>query len=104
MDAVLQNLRKIFGPSTPFFESLSLDPPKTMEELYRQADKYSMLEDNVRAATQTIMITSQPAEEISRLERSHPSLKKGKVENERDPVISHKKRESPAIYPPEHLV
>ena len=62
MDAVLQNFRRRFGSSTSFFQSLSLDPPKTMEELYRWADKYSMLEDNVCAATQTVMITSQPAE------------------------------------------
>ena len=46
---------------TPFFQSLSLDPPEIMEELYRWADKYSMLEDNVHAATQTVMITSQLA-------------------------------------------
>ena len=62
MDAVLQNLRRSFGPSTPFFESLSLDPLGTMEELYRRADRYSMLEDNIQAATQTVMITNQPAE------------------------------------------
>ena len=60
MDAVLQNFRRSFGPSTPFFHSLSLDPLTTMEELYRE-DGYSTLEDNIRAATQTIMITNQPA-------------------------------------------
>ena len=59
MDAVLQNFRISFGPTTPFFQSLSLDPPATMEELYRQADKFSTLEDNIRAASQTIMITAQ---------------------------------------------
>ena len=48
--------------STPFFQSLSLDLLKTMEELYRRANQYSMLEDNIRAATQTIMITNQLAE------------------------------------------
>ena len=31
MDAVLQNFRRSFGPSTPFFHSLSLDPPTIME-------------------------------------------------------------------------
>ena len=31
MDAVLQNFRRSFGPTTPFFQSLSLDPPITME-------------------------------------------------------------------------
>ena len=35
MDVVLQNFRRSFGPTTSFFQSLSLDPPITMEELYR---------------------------------------------------------------------
>ena len=60
MDVVLQNFRKSFAPSTPFFHSFSLDPPTTMEELYRRADRYSTLEDNIRAVTQTVMITSKP--------------------------------------------
>ena len=59
MDAVLQNFRRSFGPTTLFFHSLSLDPPATMEELSRHADKYSSLEDNIRAASQTVMITAQ---------------------------------------------
>ena len=62
MDTVLQNLRRSFGPSTHFFHSLSLDLLATMEELYRQAYKYSTLEDNIRAATQMVMITSKPTE------------------------------------------
>ena len=62
MDAVLQNIRRSFGPSTPFFESLTLDPPVKMEELYRRVDRYSMLEDNIGAATQTIMVKNQPIE------------------------------------------
>ena len=59
MGAVLQNFRRSFGPTTPFFQSFSLDPLATMEELYRRADKYSTLEDNIRAASQTVMITAQ---------------------------------------------
>ena len=47
MDAVLQNFRRSFGLTTPFFQSLSLDPPTTMEELYRRENKYSTLEDNI---------------------------------------------------------
>ena len=39
--------------------SLSLDSLATMEELYRRADRYSMLEDNIHAVTQTVMITNQ---------------------------------------------
>ena len=44
-------------PSTPFFHALSLDPPVKMEELYRRANRYSMLEDNIHGTTQTVMIT-----------------------------------------------
>ena len=62
MDAVLQNFRRSFGLYTPFFQSLSLDFPATIEALYRRTDRYSMLEDNISAATQTVMITSQLAE------------------------------------------
>ena len=58
MDTVLQNFRRSFGPITPFFQSLSLDPPLTMEELYRWEDRYSTLEDNIWAASQTVMITA----------------------------------------------
>ena len=60
MDAVLQNFRKSFSPSTLFFHSLSLDPPATMEELYRRVDRYSTLED-ICVVTQTIMIISKLA-------------------------------------------
>ena len=59
MDAVLQNFRRSFGPSTPFFHSLSLDPPAIMEELYRRTDRYSTLEDNIFSTTQTIVIISK---------------------------------------------
>ena len=62
MDVVLQNFRISFRPSIPFFQSLSLDPPATVEELYRLADRYSMQKDNIRVATQTVMITIQLAE------------------------------------------
>ena len=62
MDAVLQNFKISFRPSTPFFDSLSLDPLATMEELYKRATKYLMLEDNICAVTQTIMITNQSTE------------------------------------------
>ena len=62
MYTVLQNFRRSFEPSTPFFHSLSLDPPAIMEELFRRVDKYSMLEDNIRAVSQTVMITNQSDE------------------------------------------
>ena len=59
MEAVLQNFQRSFGLTTPFFHLSSLDPPITMEELYRQSDRYSTLEDNIRAASQTVMIIAQ---------------------------------------------
>ncbi|RVW72176.1 hypothetical protein CK203_061825 [Vitis vinifera] len=42
--------------STPFFESLAKKPPTTMDDLFRRANKYSMLEDDVRAATQQVLV------------------------------------------------
>ena len=100
MDAILQNFRRNFGSPTPFFQSLYLDPPKTMEELYRWADKYLMLEDNVCAATQTVMITSQPTE------GHKPSRKKLSKSKERQSRYRKRsrdqsqKKESPHSSPP----
>ena len=34
-----------------FFESLTKKPPTTMDDLFKQVNKYFMLEDNIRAAT-----------------------------------------------------
>ena len=69
MDAVLQNFLRSFRPTTPFFQSLSLDPPATMEKLYRRADKFSTMEDNIRAASQTVMITTRS----SKSPKAHPN-------------------------------
>ena len=92
MDAVLQNFRRSFGPTTPFFQSLSLNPPATMEELYRRADKFSTLEDNIRAASQTVMITTQsgkpatkgPADQKSNLSKGQ-KRPEGQSEKMKDP-------------------
>ena len=92
MDEVLQNFRRSFGLTTLFFQSLSLDPPINMEELYRRADKFSTMEDNIRAASQTIMITTQnnkpatkgPSEQKNNQAKSqkHPD---GQAEKKKDP-------------------
>ena len=66
MDAVLKNFRRSFGPTTPFFQSLSLDPLTTIEELYQRADKFSTLEDNIRAASQTVMIATQSGKPVAK--------------------------------------
>ena len=92
MDAILQIFRRSFGLTTPFFQSLSLDPPATMEELYQRADKFSMLEDNIRAASQTVMITAQhtkpatkgPSEQKRSQDKSQ-KLPDGRFEKKKDP-------------------
>nr|CAN60477.1 hypothetical protein VITISV_014549 [Vitis vinifera] len=50
-----QIFKRSICPGTPFFESLAKKPPTTMDELFRRANKYSMLEDDVRAATQQVL-------------------------------------------------
>ncbi|RVW51167.1 hypothetical protein CK203_078079 [Vitis vinifera] len=59
MDAVLQIFKRSICPGTPFFESLAKKPPTTMDDLFRRANKYSMLEDDVRAATQQVLVVGQ---------------------------------------------
>ena len=58
MDVVLQIFKWSICPDTPFFESLTKKPPMSMEDLFRWANKYSMLDDDVRAATQQVLVTS----------------------------------------------
>nr|CAN61299.1 hypothetical protein VITISV_027058 [Vitis vinifera] len=53
----LREFVKRFG--TPFFESLAKKPPTTMNNLFWSANKYSMLEDDVQAATQQILVVEQ---------------------------------------------
>nr|CAN65131.1 hypothetical protein VITISV_005198 [Vitis vinifera] len=59
MDVVLQIFKRSICPGTPFFESLAKKPPTTMDDLFRRANKYSMLEDDVRAATQQVLVDGQ---------------------------------------------
>ena len=84
MDAVLHNFRRSFGSTTPFFHSLSLDPPTTMEELYRWADKYSTLEDNIRAASQTVMITAQSSKSATEGQTEQKGSKSKNQKRSRD--------------------
>ena len=92
MEAVLQNFKRSFGPTTPFFQSLSLDPPANMEELYRRADKFSTLEDNIRVASQIIMITTQS----SKLATKGPSeQKRNQGKGQKRPDGQSEKRKDP---------
>ena len=92
MDAVLQNFRRSFGPTTPFFQSLSLDPPVTMEELYRQADKFSTLEDNIRVTSQTVMITTQSNKPAN---KGSSGQKSDQGKNQKRPDEQAEKRKDP---------
>ena len=97
MDAVLQNFQRSFGPTTPFFQSLSLDPPETMKELYRRADKFSTLEDNIQAASQTVMITTQsgkPAVKGSSKQKSNHNKGQKSPDGQSD-----KRKDSPQFTP-----
>ena len=100
MDAILQNFRRSFTPSTYFFLSLSLDSPVTMEELYRRADRYSMLEDNIRVVTQTVMITSQLIEGNDPFRKQPFKSKEGhNIDRKQSRDQSQKKREPPQFTP-----
>ena len=93
VDAVLQNFRRSFRPTPPFFYSLSLDPPMTMEELYRRVDKYSTLEDNIRAASQTVMIIAQSGKLATKGQPGQNGSKSKNHKCSRDQ--SERKREPP---------
>ena len=61
MDVVLQIFKRSICPGTLFFESLAKKLPITMDDLFQRANKYSMLEDDVRAATQQVLVAGQAA-------------------------------------------
>lgn len=51
MDVVLQIFKRSIYSGMSFFEFLANKPPVIMNDLFKRADKYSMLEDNAYAAT-----------------------------------------------------
>ncbi|XP_019071932.1 uncharacterized protein LOC109121640 [Vitis vinifera] len=61
IDAVLQIFKRSICLGTPFFESLAKKPPTSMDDLFRRVGKYSMLEDDIRAATQQVLVAGQAA-------------------------------------------
>ena len=63
MDAILQIFKRNIGSGTPFFESLVKKLPATMDDLFKWVDKYSMLEDDVWAATQQVLVTNLPTKD-----------------------------------------
>nr|CAN70062.1 hypothetical protein VITISV_025666 [Vitis vinifera] len=80
-------------PGTPFFESLAKKPPATMDDLFQRENKYSMLEDGMRAATQQVLVAGQTsrsgAERSAKLpDRPRPSNRRqeGPSRPERPPL------------------
>ena len=68
-----------------------------MEELYRRADKYSTLEDNIRATSQTILITAQGGKAAT---KSQPEQKGSQSRGQkRLQEQSEKKRDPPQFTP-----
>ena len=61
MDFILQIFKKSIYPGTPFFESLAKKPLRTMVDLFKRANKYSMLEDDICVVIQQVLVTSRPA-------------------------------------------
>ena len=97
MDAVLQNFWRSFGPTTQFFQSLSLDPPATMEELYRRADKFSTLEHNIRATSQTVMITTQSGKPTA---KGSSEQKSNQNKSQKRPKVKSEKCKEPPQFTP----
>ena len=81
--------------TTSFFHSLSLDPPMTMEELYKRTDKYLTLEDNIRAASQTVMITTQSGKPTTKGQPEQKGSKNHKSSRDQ----SERKTEPPQFTP-----
>ncbi|RVX04913.1 hypothetical protein CK203_019150 [Vitis vinifera] len=58
MDAVLQIFKEA-SVQALHFSNRWKKPPTTMDDLFRRANKYSMLEDDVRAATQQVLVAGR---------------------------------------------
>ncbi|RVX17994.1 hypothetical protein CK203_004275 [Vitis vinifera] len=58
-DAIMQAFKRSIISRTPFFESISKKSLYTMDDLFRRANKYSMLKNNHRAASQQIVAASR---------------------------------------------
>ena len=58
-DTILQAMKQAIRHNTQFFDSLSLHPLATVDELFQRGNQCAMLEDDIVAATKrTIAITS----------------------------------------------
>ena len=64
IELIMQAVKETIQPNTPFFASLSLDPPGSVDELLQHANQYVMLEDEVAVASKqslTVPRTDNPS-------------------------------------------
>ena len=50
-DTALQAVKQVNRPNTQFFDSLSLQPLTSIDELFQRGNQYAMLEDDIVVAT-----------------------------------------------------
>ena len=60
MDVILQIFKWSISPGIPFSESLVKKPLIIIDDLFRWANKYYVLEDDVQRASQQILVINQP--------------------------------------------
>ncbi|RVW13405.1 hypothetical protein CK203_102338 [Vitis vinifera] len=78
MDTILQIFKRNIYPGTPFFESLAKKLPTTMDDLFKPANKYSMLEDDIWVATQLVLVTIVRVD-MTRQKTLSPQANRGKL-------------------------
>ena len=61
MDVVLQIFKRSIYSGAPLFKSIAKKPSTTINYLFKRPNKYSILEDEVRATTQQVLVTSRLA-------------------------------------------
>ena len=62
MDALLQAFKCSIGPGTFIFESFSKKPLKRVNDFFRRANKYAMLEEDLQVETNLVLASTQIAQ------------------------------------------
>lgn len=58
------NVQRVHKPDYPILQVYyQKKPPESMDDFFRQANKYAMLEDNIWAASPQILVTTQPVQD-----------------------------------------
>ena len=65
-NTALQAIKQAIRPNTQFFNSLSFQPPTSIDELFKRGNQYAMLEDDVIAETKQTVTSSSESRSYSR--------------------------------------